>query len=385
MEKNQFFNNVLAVAAMFFMAQSFTSCALFDTEDEEEVNLTGIPADKDATPDPIVTDENTVIPNFQYMVEYEHGEPVIRLDLTGIQNPNNLEWMRLCGTGSPEQNVWVSVDGMPKGFTVSNSIDNENHRVVNVDLVFLIDNSGSMGQESDTLAADVVSWAQKLSRSTMDIRFGCVGYDGRITGGIDFTTADGLYGFLNREGRYSTSRSKGFEGGNAEELAASTSPYDGYRDQECGVAALRFADEHFSFRPTANRIYVNLTDEPNYTMGREDLSCEYVNNIDNWPTSKGTVHTVYSADTTSTVRNYYERPWLLSQYTGGTIMTAPSNFRGVSLDVLPVTGAIQNSAIIRFANARELLDGNFHEVKITVLSPDKTVRAQRTISVRFTD
>jgi hypothetical protein len=66
-------------------------------------------------------------------------------------------------------------------------------------------------------------------------------------------------------------------------------------------------------------------------------------------------------------------------------MTAPSNFRGVSLDVLPVTGAIQNSAIIRFANARELLDGNFHEVKITVLSPDKTVRAQRTISVRFTD
>ena len=130
---------------------------------------------------------------------------------------------------------------------------------------------------------------------------------------------------------------------------------------------------------------MNLTDEPNYTMGREDLSCEYVSNIDNWPTSKGTVHTVYSADTTSTVRNYYERPWLLSQYTGGTIMTAPSNFRGVSLDVLPVTGAIQNSAIIRFANARELLDGNFHEVKITVLSPDKTVRAQRTISVRFTD
>ena len=84
MKKYQFFNNVLAVAAMFFMAQSFTSCALFDTEDEEEVNLTGIPADKDATPDPIVTDENTVIPNFQYMVEYEHGEPVIRLDLTGI-------------------------------------------------------------------------------------------------------------------------------------------------------------------------------------------------------------------------------------------------------------------------------------------------------------
>jgi hypothetical protein len=240
-----------------------------------------------------------------------------------------------------------------------------------------------MGQESDTLAADVVDWAKKLSKSSMNIRFGCVGYDGRITGGMDMSTADSLSLFLNREGRRGKNRSVGFYGTNGDMLNDNTSLYNGSKDVECGVAALRFADDHFTFRPMANRIYVNLTDEPNCNMGYEEFSVNYINRNDVWPTTKGTIHTVYSADTTYVGDKYYERPWLLSQYTGGTIMTAPSDFRGVSLDKLPVTGAIQNSYIIRFANIEELLDGNYHDVKITILSPDSSVRAERTISVKF--
>jgi hypothetical protein len=111
---------------------------------------------------------------------------------------------------------------------------------------------------------------------------------------------------------------------------------------------------------------------------------EFFKEQSNWPAAKGTVHTVFSASQ-FTYNNILskEQPWLISDYTGGTTIFTSSSFTGVTLSSLPVTGAMQHSYIIRFANVAELLDGRAHLVHITVVSRDGNVRADKTFTAVF--
>lgn len=374
----------IAALSIVFMSPALTSC--LDSDDEtiilEDGNSTGIPDDSQATPNPIIDESTTSISNFQYTVEQtEDGLTVIRLDLTGVQDQDTKEWIKLYGTGSEQQNVWVEVDGKPKGILVHNNSD-DNELTKKIDLVFLVDNSGSMSEEADAIARDIISWAKNLANSGLDIRFGCVGYDGYISGGINITTVSELSNFLNRS--TGTSRTYGFEGNDATALSRGASSYSTDWG-ECGAAALRFADEHFSFRSGANRIYVNFTDEPNQPNGITRFSVENFKDQQNWNTAQGTVHTVYSSTYTSFTETslYEEYPWKLSEYTGGTVIYTSSSFSGVTLDSLPVTGAMQNSYIIKFTNVDEFMDGQTHRVKITILSKDGRVKAEREFDVIF--
>ena len=342
---------------------------------------TGIPSDSQATPNPSIGNSTTSIPNVQHTDEEENGYYIIRLDMTGIQNPYTYEYLRLVGTGGEnglKQNVWLSVDDIPKGISVYNTIDDYSELPeVKNDVVFLVDNSGSMSQEADVIARDIISWAQKLT-ADKNVRFGCVGYDGLIGGAIDLTDYNEVSKWLNRS--TGISRTMGFAGSNASRLNSAASRYSLSSQNESGVAALRFADENFTFRSGSNRVYVNFTDEENYTGGYSYYSVSYVNNQNNWNTSKGTIHTVFSAAKSSVTK---EQPWLLSQYTGGTILYASSDFSGITLDSLPITSAIQCSYIIRFIISDELMDGLSHKVKITVRSEDGSVRAEKTIHMVF--
>lgn len=368
-------------------ALSLTSC-LSDGDDTivlEQGNPTGIPDDSKASPNPEVNDPTAVLPNIQYTTQDEDGFTVMRVDMTGVQNPETYEWIRLIGTGGNKygrQNVWVEVDGKPKGIDVYNTIDDEGDREVLNDVVFLVDNSGSMSEEANAIARDIIAWAQRLS-ATIDVRFGCVGYDGDITGALDICSYEDMSLYLNRS--TGTSRTEGFGGANSSRLASLAPTYSNHSSMdECGVAALRFADENFTFRSGANRVYVNFTDEPNFPNGRTGFSVEYLNSQTNWPSWKGTVHTVYSDNPSfSESLNYREWPWKMSTYTGGTTLYASSSFSGVSLDNLPVTGAMQNSYIIRFTNIKEYMDGQPHEVRITVLSEDGKVSAEKIFYVVF--
>lgn len=358
-----------------------------------------IPSDEDAEPNPDIAEGNTNIPNIQYSVVEEDGSAVFRIDMTGIQGTNSGDWMYLLGTNEPGQNIWVEVDGQPKGIKVYNTSDNEGQRVLPVDLVFLVDNSGSMSEEADVIARDITSWTQSLSRSSLDIHFGCVGYGGNVgyndygylvnnygvTGALDFTTAETINSFLNSRDLYGTSRTKGFYGNNAS-ILESKAQQDKYSKAggECGIQALRFADENFQWRNNSSRIYVNFTDDANYHGESDELRISYLIS-DKWNTSNGTIHTVFSGDRTYvTSRMHGDAPWLASDYTGGTIIDASSSFDGISLSSLPITGALQNSYVIRFSNIDDLIDGQPHEVKITILSPDGSVRAERTFIVIFT-
>lgn len=381
---------------------SMSSCsglvdAIFGVEDNPSSStpattptVPGIPSDDSATPNPTLSlDPNTTIPNPGSEVVTQSGQTVIKFNLTGIVDPTEVGgWLKLYGTGSSIQNVWMEIDGNAKGIAVINTID-ESTVTSAVDLVFLVDNSGSMGQEADAVANGIDAWAQKLS-NTLDMRFGCVGYDGRLTGALNITTADELSNFLAQG--YGTSRTYHFGGADAEDLQTAASSYHNNWN-ECGVAALRYATDLFNFRTGANRVFVNFTDEPNQPNNQEKWSVEWVNPVNgNWKPAMGTIHTVFSDEYDAAYSETDSRwtplidecPWLLSTYTGGTKKFAPSSFSGVTLDDLPITGALMNSYVISVTNVTSLFDGQEHTVKITILNADGSIRAEKEFKMIFT-
>lgn len=347
--------------------------------------IAGIPSDDDATEAPSIDKNTTNIPNINYTLEMEGNDAIMKIDMTGVQEYGSSGWMHLSGTNSADQNLWVDVDGTPKGVLVYNNGENETSSQIVADLVFLVDNSGSMSEEANAIARDIVSWSQKLQQSNLDIRFGCVGYDvdGDISGALNMTNASELGSYLNRSGYSGTSRTVGFAGTDASELAASASSMTRISD-ECGGKALRYADRNMKFRTGANRIYVNFTDEPNQPNRVNDYSTESFKDLSGWNVMQGTVHTVYSADTTfAEFVGTREKPWRISWYTGGTFLRADRSFTGVTLESLPVTGAMQNSYVIRFTNIEEYLDGKPHYVTITILSADGKTKAVKTFNIVF--
>jgi len=332
-------------------------------------------------------ESNTNIPNIQTSVSGAGVDATMTINMTGVQDPSTYEWVALAGTGESGQNVWVTVDDKPKSIVVYNNSGDEGEAVL-ADIVFTVDNSGSMYEEADAIARDIVSWAQYLAQSGLNARFGVVGYGGFISGAINLTTATELSDYLNE---YSgVNRTMHFGGTDATALRSYASSFDRtttYSDvswNECGALAIRFADRYFNFRTGANRIYVNFTDEPNQPNGQEGYSVKFFESQTNWPAAKGTVHTVFSDyQFTNNNWNYEEQPWLISEYTGGTQLFTSSSFSGVTLQSLPVTGAMQHSYIIRFTNIGEFMDGKPHKVVMTIYTPDGSVKAVKTFDVIF--
>lgn len=377
----KFYIHLIAfVTALTF---SFVSCS-DDDDDTSSDNPYGIPSDDLASENPDIGTATASVPNLSYSVESYGDDAIVRIDMTGIQDASDYSWLRLLGTAESGQNVWVSVDEQPKGISVYNSADDEEEdQVIAADLVFLVDNSGSMYQEADSVASGIVEWAKTLEQSSLDIQFGLVGYSvsGTINGAINLTDAETLSEYLNYStGTYRTMHYSGDDASTLENAASSMGKTYG----ECGGMALRYADSNLTFRTGTNRVYVNFTDEYNQPYGNSAYSTEYFSDESNWSATQGTVHTVYSADTTySESIGSYEKPWRISRYTGGTILIAPSDFSNVTLESLPVTGALQNSYIIRFTNVKEFMDGQEHLVKITVLSADKLTRAEKSFYMNF--
>ena len=92
-----------------------------------------------------------------------------------------------------------------------------------------------------------------------------------------------------------------------------------------------------------------------------------------------TLHSVkepynYRPDTYNWTPLRYEDPRLFATYTGGTTIDTDASFSGVSLEDLPVTGAITNSYIIRLNITTDMLTGK-HTVTIVILSTDGNYHA----------
>ncbi|MFR9651410.1 MAG: hypothetical protein SNG35_05245 [Rikenellaceae bacterium] len=340
---------------------------------DDVVSIVGIPQDSEAGETPIIEENTEVLPDFtgQVEIDKESGYYMANIYISGITDGNG-GYLELKGTGEPKQNLWLEFDNTPKGIYIEKISEGS---AVKNDIIFLVDNSGSMSEEANGIATSIQAWATELYEAGIDAKFACVGYNGSITGAIDLTDVSGISTYLDRY--TGTSRTVGFDTTYLSEMA-SESTYK-TTSGECGVVALRFADDLFSFRDGSNRIYVNFTDEPNQTSGYENNSVEYVNS-DYW-IGKGTVHTVFSATSCSTTGNN-EDPRDMSTYTGGTSMDVSSSFTGVTLSSLPVSEAILNTYIIRFTNIEEYI-GKESTYSVMIVVKDDGIESKKTSYLNF--
>lgn len=349
----------------------------------------GIPSDESASDAPKVDNPNVNVANPSIVVETEKGHDYVAINLTGVWNEEAAEWLKLFGTGTNKQNLWVTVDDVPKGVDVYNN-SAENTKKLIADVVFLVDNSGSMSEEAEAVASSIMEWSAMLSESGLDLRVGCVGYgdsNKAVDGAINICTSEELNAWMQDNG-YGIWRTHYFGGADADKLRdlANGKDYDNGSYNECGMVALHFAHDNFNFRSGSNRIYVNFTDEPNQPYYIEKWSVEYLNPENgNWKTNDGTVHTVFSEreEYGGNTPLQYEKPWLMSEYTGGTTLYTDNKFTNFTLKNIPVTGAMQNSYILRIANIAAYFDGQEHKVTITVFDNNGKIQAEKTVYFVF--
>ncbi len=385
---------LFGIIMLLVVGMNFTSCK--DDEDEkeevvEDVNpLTGIPTDAVAGEAPEVNADNKTfeMPKSISPISVDpENDGIGRFNLAGI-NANG-EWLELHGTREENQNVWLEINGVQKGIKVYNGDEMASRAISKAmaDVVFLVDNSGSMSEEANKVAEEIIRWAGVLSQ-TMDVKFGCVGIDHYyINGALNITDVNALSEYLNC---YSgTSRTCHFGDymenppADKDELRNKASEYDN-AGGECGGIMLHYADENFSFREGANRFYVYFTDEPNQPGGDSRWSVMSVDSESeyyNWGSSKGVIYTVYS-DSYSDPTNwtnwcYKENPLLFSTYTGGTTLSTDASFN-ISLDELPVTGAITQSFVFTFNITPDMKIGEEYDVVITIYSQDGTIASKYT-------
>ena len=308
------------------------------------------------------TDYNNLIPSATFARTGDNPAR-IRVNLLGVVNPVTQQPLTLVADyGTGDYNFYLEEDEILKGVKLTKVGSGTS---LAADVVFLVDNSGSMDQEADSVANSIIEFADLLANSGLNVNFACVGYQyGEVNGGINFTTKTKLQNYLTNRPYiyYGTDRTIGFSGPDSAELE-DVAYYYAYPDlsSENGVMGIFFADSLYHWRAGAQRVFINFTDEPTQPNGYYRWSTEYLcNNLSN-----ATVHTVFSEDTTyySWTDLWDERPWLMSQCTGGTIKFVDSYATGLNLADLPVAGALSNSYLVEFITAGS---NAVHTVVITI-------------------
>jgi hypothetical protein len=297
---------------------------------------------------------NNITPAAQFS-RTQGNESRIRINLLGLVDRNGNPI--LPQSGNPF--IFVTEDNVLKGNRVSRpSATNQ----LAADVVFVVDNSGSMGDEADSIASKIIAFSTLLTNSGLNIQVGCVGYDGNVTGALNFTNAQTLRTYLNRS--TGTSRTEGFSGNDSARFRGVAQTYASGVSGENGVVGVSFADSLFAWRAGAQRVYINFTDEPTQPDNLIFWSSEGL--CARWSATRGTIHTVWSGrDTTGLTwtRLVDERPWEMSNCTGGTFVRVNDNSSDLDLTRLPVTGALANSLFVEFLTANPNIP---HNLSITV-------------------
>ncbi|NTW49412.1 MAG: VWA domain-containing protein, partial [Chlorobiales bacterium] len=283
-----------------------------------------------------------------------------QINMAGIIDPKT----GLPITLTPNGTFFVTEDNILQGLKITKAGSTS----LKTDLVFTVDNSGSMGGEADSIATKIGKFVNYLASKGLDLKVGIVGYDdgGDVSGAINFTTATEVYNYVNRASLYGTSRTKGFAGTDATPLQTAASGYASAVYGENGIVGITFADSLFAWRSGAQRIYINFTDEPTQPSNQTWFSTDGF--VKRW-SGKGTVHTVWSGGDTATAyagywqKLVYEKPWDLSLRTGGTIKSVATNAADLDLTTLPVTGALAQSVLVEFLTSNPT---GTHTVKLTV-------------------
>lgn len=296
------------------------------------------------------TSINNLVPSATF-TKMPGNENRIQINLLGIVNPSTGQTIDF-----NTSNLFVVEDGVLKGIKITQVGGGV---TLKADVVFTVDNSGSMSEEADSIASKIIAFSNFLQTSGLDIKVGCVGYAYSVNGAYNLTDPASLASYLNLT--TGTSRTRGFGGSNSSIMESAAPAF--YNSEEDGITAIAFADSLFSWRSSATRVYVNFTDE---ALQPDDPAKWSVADFEHrWNTSKGTIHTVFSIrsfywngsvpDTATEHENSYtwtpgiaERPWTLSNLTGGTIKFIHSDATDLDLTQLPVTGALSKSYLVEY-------------------------------------
>lgn len=327
---------------IIFMATALIFVGCDKDDDGDGDTNTNIPADPVNVTPPTPT-KNNVQPTASFSAQGER----VQVNLQGLVDPTTQQPITLYynSENPASSNIFVQQNGVTKGLLVTKV---GSGTTLKADVVFTVDNSGSMGEEADNVANSIGAFATALANSGLDVQFGCVGYDSYANGAINLTTAANLSAHLNRSGYTGTSRTYGFSGSDASTLETNASNF-GYAGGENGVLATLFAYQHFAWRSGASKVFINFTDEPTqpYYSDLNFNTAQLCNTIG----GVATVHTVFSEDT-SYYSGYwsqtYERPWEMSQCTGGTVKFIADDASDLVLSDLPVVGALSNSYLVEY-------------------------------------
>lgn len=269
----------------------------------------------------------------------------VHMTVLGVVDPATSHAIDL----KPGETLVVLEDGKEVPMTVVPKDDNTEQ--VTVDLVFAVDNSGSMGQEADGIAEKIVAFAQLLAKSGVDARFAVVGVNGDVTGAFDFGTADAMDKYLKMGS--GTRRTKHF-GSNAKLEKAAKGLRSSYPSEENGIAAIKFANDHLTWRKDAQRIFISFTDEPTHPSTRNAPWSTTKATCDAWTPTSGNVHTVWSGSSLGRMRwreGRAENPAELSRCTGGVVMSVRRDAKDLDLTTLPMTEALTQSVIVEYESA----------------------------------
>ncbi len=339
----------MLLALFVFLSFVIISC---DSDKDNNTN-SDIPPDPSGVTVPAPTKNNV-----QPTATFSPAGNRIQVSLLGLIDPSTNQPLNITyNVSSPQSSsIFVEEDGVVKGLKVTKV---GSGTVLKADIVSLVDNSGSMDEEADSIAKSIIDFANFLQTSGLDVKFAIVGYDYGVNGGINFTNAQTLSNYLNRA--TGTYRTYYFAGPDSAALTNRAYIF-GYPTGENGVIAALFADSVYAWRTGAQRVFINFTDEPTQSNGSQwnnAMGCALLS-------GKATVHTVFSQDSSfysSYWSNTNERPWEFSKCTGGTIKFIPTNAAGLSLRDLPVAGALANSYLVEYVTGKT---GQAHTVKITV-------------------
>lgn len=330
---------------IIFMATALIFVGCDEDDDGDGDTNTNIPADPVNVTPPTPT-KNNLQPTASFSAQGER----IQMNVQGLVDPTTQQPITLYynSENPASSNIFVQQNGVTKGLLVTKV---GSGTTLKADVVFTVDNSGTMDDEADNVADGISAFATALANSGLDVQFGCIGYNdyGNISGAINLTTAANLSAYLNRSDTYGAYRTRGFEGSDAATLQSNSQNY--YSDKgENGVVACIFGFQAFNWRAGASKVFINFTDEP--TQPASDLSFNTAQ-LCNTIGGAATVHTVFSEDTSyysdyNYWNEYNERPWKMSECTGGTVKFVSSDASDLVLTDLPVVGALSNSYLVEY-------------------------------------
>lgn len=320
---------VLAVLLVFMF-----SCSEDSTAPEDDLNA-DIPADGyKSVPPPAAGPLRPAL-------AVEGGVPDnparIKLTIGGLLGPD----------GEPivydTSKVTIVEDGVVKGYKITLGVN----AGLKADIVFVIDNTGSMGPAIAGVRASVLSFLDAIRGSGQDIQAGLIAFNDEIapgdtTSGVDVTDLrahPAVYGFHDLTDTYDESSTLYQQIANLPAVAGGDSP-------ELCFGGLDYARRTFGWRSGAQRIYIVITDITSWGQGypipnNKGIDADYFTDVSlaELLRSEGSVVHCFCPDNRPFLATgeYNVRP--LATLTGGTWTPFSAVLDLTSLPIIGVTTA----------------------------------------------